>query len=100
MKDIKDIVFIVNARLNSSRLPNKMIKDFNGTNLLSIAIEKILKSKIIPKEQFYLSLYDKELIDIAKKYNCNVFHRSSNSVSSASETEKSLQILFITIYKI
>ena len=41
MKDIKDIVFITNARLDSQRIPHKMIKPFSGSTLTEILIEKI-----------------------------------------------------------
>jgi len=44
MKDIKDILIIVQARLNSQRVPRKMIRPFNDTTLFEIAIKKILNS--------------------------------------------------------
>lgn len=86
MKDLKDIAFVVSARLNSTRVPQKMIKPFAGSSLLEITIQKILSSKI-PKEQFYLSLHEPELKQIANKYQCNVFHRSYESANA----ETSLQ---------
>jgi CMP-N-acetylneuraminic acid synthetase len=86
-KDIKDILFILTARVNSTRTPLKMIRPFANTTLFEISIQKMLDSKIIPKDQLYLSLYDQELIDIAKKYNCNIFYRSKESANA----EKSLQ---------
>ena len=53
VKNIDDVCFIVQARLGSQRVPNKMIKPFADTTLVDIIIEKILKSNIIPKENFY-----------------------------------------------
>ena len=41
---------ILQARLNSQRVPRKMIKPFAGSNLFQIAIDKILASSIIPKQ--------------------------------------------------
>jgi CMP-N-acetylneuraminic acid synthetase len=79
MKNIKDILFITQARLESQRVPKKMTKPFCGTNLLHILINKIKKSKIIPLENFYLSVCDKELIDIAKEQDVNYFERSRES---------------------
>tara|TARA_Y100000592_G_scaffold49315_1_gene78071 strand:- start:9404 stop:10120 length:717 start_codon:yes stop_codon:yes gene_type:complete len=79
MKNIKDICFIIQARTQSTRVPNKMLKPFADSNLLEIAINKVLKSSIIPKDNFYLSIMDQELIDIAKKYNLNYFIRSEES---------------------
>lgn len=81
-KDIKDVCFIVQARLGSQRIPSKMIRPFAGTTLVDITIEKILKSKIIPKENFYFSVHEPELVDIGKKHGVNVFQRSRKSAVS------------------
>ena len=82
MKDIKDIVFITNARLDSQRIPHKMIKPFSGSTLTEILIEKIKSSKIIPIDNFYLSVHEEELIDLAKKHNVNFFKRSKESAQA------------------
>lgn len=79
MKNIKDICFIIPARTQSTRVPNKMLKPFADSSLLEIAINKILVSKKIPKKNFYLSIMDQELIDLAKKYKVNYFTRSEES---------------------
>lgn len=81
MKDIKDIVFIVQARLNSERMPQKMIKPFADTNLIELCIDKIKRSKIIPIENFYLSVYESELIEIAKRNNVKIYRRSIQSIT-------------------
>ena len=75
-KDIKDILFITQARLESQRVPRKMIKPFGGTNLVDILINKVKKSTIIPLENFYLAVRDKELIDIGTKQQINIYQRS------------------------
>ena len=67
MKSIKDICFVIQARLNSIRIPRKMIKPFSDTTLMDLGIQKVLDSKIIPEENFYVSVYEKELKDIAKE---------------------------------
>ena len=77
MKNIKDILFITQARLESQRVPQKMIRPFCGTNLLEILIEKIKKSNIIPLENFYLAVHNQELVDIAEKQNINYYKRSN-----------------------
>ena len=79
-KDIKDILFITQARLESQRVPRKMIKPFGGTNLVDILINKVKKSTIIPLENFYLAVHDKELIDIGTKQQINIYQRSKESV--------------------
>ena len=85
MKEIKDICFILQSRVNSKRLPRKVIKPFAGTTLFDIAINKLVNSELIPNENIYCSLYDDELKDIAQKYPVNIFHRSEESVSESSE---------------
>ena len=55
MKNIKDICFIIQARLSSERVPRKMIKPFAGTSLVDIACKKINQSIQIPNENFYFS---------------------------------------------
>lgn len=90
MKYIKEIVFIIHARLASTRIHHKMIKPFANTTLLDIAINKVLSSNIIPKENIYLSTYDQPLIDIGKKYNLNIFKRSEES----SINETNIKLLF------
>ena len=77
-KDIKDILFIVQARTNSERVPEKMIRPFADTCLFEIFLEKIKKSDI-PNEQFYASVHDKELIDLCNKHDINIFNRSLES---------------------
>lgn len=87
-KDIKDVIVIIQARTGSSRAPRKMVKDFCGTTLTDLAIEKVLKSKIIPRENFYLAVGDKELIDIGNKHRVNIFERSEESVKENSDVKK------------
>tara|TARA_R110000751_G_scaffold6403_4_gene27323 strand:+ start:10080 stop:10769 length:690 start_codon:yes stop_codon:yes gene_type:complete len=79
MKNLKNTCFIIQARTQSTRVPNKMLRPFANSNLFEIAINKLLKSKIIPKDNFYLSIMDQELIDIANKCGVNYFVRSEES---------------------
>ena len=88
MKKIEDILFVVQARMNSQRVPKKMTREFNGTTLFEIAINKILDSKIIPRDNFYVSVYEKELIDIANKLGANVFKRSYESANNDNSLQK------------
>lgn len=81
MKNIEDIVVIVQARLSSERCPRKMIKPFAGSNLVEICLKKLKQSEVFDQSNIYLSAYDKELIDVAKKNNINVFHRSECSAN-------------------
>ena len=79
MKNINDILFICQARLESERVPRKMVRPFCGTTLIDILIEKLKKSSIIPFKNVYLSVHDQELIDIANKHNINFYKRSKES---------------------
>jgi len=91
MKNIKDIVFIIQARTQSTRVPNKMLRSFADSNLFEIAINKVLQSSIIPKNNFYLSIMDQELIDIANKYEVNYFVRSEESTQEPVTLQKALE---------
>ena len=88
MKDIKDVLVVVQARLNSERVPQKMIRPFNDTSLFEIAIKKILASKLIPKDNFYVSVYEPELIAIAEKHNVNIYNRSEKSANAESSLQE------------
>ena len=90
MKKINDIAIIVQARISSKRCKRKMIKNFAGTNLLQILLDKIKKSKIIKKENFYVSSYDKEINKIVEKNNFQIFKRSKKSAISEGEDLKEL----------
>lgn len=89
-KKLEDCMFMMIARVNSTRCPNKMIRPFAGTTLFDIALKQVTNSKILKKEQIWTSLYDQELIDIAEKYGVNIFKRSYESAYA----EKSLQVLY------
>ena len=80
-KSLKDICFIIQARLNSTRVPRKMIKPFLDTTLMDLGILKVLDSKNIPKDNFYCSVYEEELVELCNKYDVNVFHRSEKSAN-------------------
>ena len=81
---LKKTAFIVQARLNSERVPEKMVKKFADTNLFELVLKKLLKSKIIPNEQIFASVYpgEKELINICKKLNIKKYKRSWASANN------------------
>ena len=82
MKSIDDIAIVIQARLGSKRIPQKMIKPFAGTTLTDIFLEKIKECKSFPIDNFYLSVYEPELQDIGFKHEVNVFYRSAASANS------------------
>ena len=81
MKNIDHICVIVQARLGSERIPNKMLKSFAGTTLFENIINIIQNTKLA-KNNFYVSVYEQELKDIANNKNVKIFHRSKNSAES------------------
>ena len=48
MKDINEVAVIIQARLGSQRVPQKMIKPFANTTLLDIFLEKVKNCKSFP----------------------------------------------------
>lgn len=85
MKKLEDICVLVQARLGSQRVPNKMIRPFCGTTLVDILFEKLKSLKSIPKENIYFSAYEDELKEIANSHGINIFHRSEKSANSEGE---------------
>lgn len=83
-KNLNNTLFIVQARLNSSRLPGKMLKSFAGTTLFDITLNKV-KQSIVPNSSFYASVNEPELIKVANKYDVNVFKRSKQSIANDDE---------------
>jgi CMP-N-acetylneuraminic acid synthetase len=82
MKNINEVAIIIQARLSSKRIPEKMIKDFAGTTLTDIFLQKVRQCKAFPMENFYLSVCEPELVNIGKKHGVNIFHRSEESANS------------------
>ena len=82
MKELKDIMVIVQARLSSERVPRKMLRSFAGTTLTDICINKIKESDFIPLENFYLAVHEPELVEAGEKSGVNVYKRSEKSAKS------------------
>jgi len=89
MKNLNDICFIVQARLNSERVPRKMIKPFTGTTLTDLVLQKLVASNI-PNNQIYFAVHEQELIDIGNKYPINIWKRSYESAN----VDKGITTLF------
>ena len=89
MKNIEDILFIVQSRLNSQRVPGKMLRPFAGTTLFGLILDKLLQSSIIPSDQIYASVYEDELIHEANiKRNIKIYNRSFESANNDSDITK------------
>ena len=81
MKNIDDLCVIVQSRLNSERVPRKMLKPFAGTTLFENVIDTIKKTKL-GKKNFYVSVFEQELKDIASSKGVKIFNRSEKSAES------------------
>jgi CMP-N-acetylneuraminic acid synthetase len=82
MKNKNDICLVVQARMGSQRVPGKMLKPFSGTTLMDICLEKLSKSKVIPNENIFISVWEEELKAAVNRHNLNVFNRSEESAFS------------------
>ena len=79
----KNIVCIVQARLNSSRLPGKILKKINKKNIvLEFLIKRLKKSKKISKIVIACpdTTEDKKIIKKLEKYKVNLFQGSELNV--------------------
>ena len=76
------LITIVQARLNSKRLPNKIFKKFNNQSVIEILTKKLLKSKKIGKVVFAIpsNSSQKKLLNYLKKNNLNYFEGSEKNV--------------------
>lgn len=74
-----DCSVVINARVDSTRLPRKLLRTFNGTTLLDIALEKISNLDVPFK---FLAACEIDIIDIYRKYDSDIYllNRSSASV--------------------
>lgn len=88
MKNIKDIAVIIQARTNSQRIPNKMLRSFANTNLFELVLSKLLKSKVIPQQNIIASVYEDELKQIANNLNINIYNRSYESANNDDSLQK------------
>ena len=58
-----------------------MLRPFGGTTLVDIALSKIARSTIIPHENFYFAVHEKELVSVGRRHGVNIFLRSERSAA-------------------
>jgi len=93
MKNKNDVCVLIQARLSSQRVKKKMIRPFYDTNLFELSIQKLLSCNI-NKKNIYVSIFEEELIDIAKKYDINIFLRSNKSAIWDNKKDGGLGIMY------
>jgi spore coat polysaccharide biosynthesis protein SpsF len=81
MESLK-VLLITQARVGSTRFPNKVAQKLADTTLLGLHLERIKKSKNI--SHFCVATTEEvgvdSIIDISKKYDCDVFQGSLSDV--------------------
>jgi len=88
MKKSDSIAIVVQARLNSQRVPQKMVRDFAGTTLFDIVLDKLIAAFPHSKEHIWASVYEDELISIAENKGVNIFYRSKESANNDNSLQK------------
>ena len=76
------VLAIIQARMGSTRLPGKVLKEILGKPMLAYMIERVQRSKYIDKVVIAttLSANDDQLFSYCKTQNWNVFRGSENDV--------------------
>ncbi|MEK4248255.1 acylneuraminate cytidylyltransferase family protein [Paenibacillus sp. FSL W7-1287] len=67
---ISNVLAVITARGGSKGVPRKNVRNLGGKPLIAWTIEEAQKSKYITK--LILSSEDKDIIDVAKQYGCEV----------------------------
>lgn len=77
---VKNPYIIVQARMNSERLPGKVLKTINGKTLLGILMERVKPAGIPIIIATSINLENDAIEREANKYNVDVFRGSENNV--------------------
>jgi len=73
------LAIVIQARVQSQRCKNKMLRNFANTDLISLALKKFSS---ISKYPLYFATYEPELITIGNNYNCKIIKRDQASAKS------------------
>ena len=97
-----NIVAIVQARIGSTRLPNKVMKKINGMPMIGLVFNRLSKSNKIDKIVLATSTDNNNLplIDYVQSINYNVFRGNGHNVLEryykAAKQEKAAIVIRIT----
>jgi len=81
-------MIIIPARLSSSRLPNKVLADINGTPMV---IKTALRAKKV--DEVVIATDSEEVIEVAKKYNIQAVMTNKNHKSGTDRIKEASDIL-------
>lgn len=82
---MQEIISLIPAKKNSTRLKNKNIKKYKGQTLISIAINASIKSKMISKT--FVSSDSTLILNIADKMNVNPIKRSKKLAKNSTTAD-------------
>lgn len=88
MKNLDSVAILVQARLNSQRVPQKMIRPFADSTLFGLVLDKIIKALPRQRENIWVSVNEPELIEIAKQKGVNIYYRSEESANNDNSLQK------------
>lgn len=94
MKENRKVAVVLQGRLNSQRVPNKMIRNFAGTSLWQIALDKLKESKVIPFDDIYISAGETELLEPAVDFNVYIRSKESCNATNDPNIPDSLMLLY------
>ena len=96
MKEERKVALVLQGRMNSTRVPNKMIRPFAGSNLFQLALDKIATSKVINPKDVFIAVGEDPLIEMASKTDFNIFLRTQKGCDSTNDPNvpDSLMLLY------
>ena len=80
---------IIPARLNSTRLPGKILIDLNGKPLIQRTFEACLSSELC--SNVFIAVDDKKVEEICKKFTANVIMTGTHHISGTSRIAEAVQ---------
>lgn len=88
---MREISVVMNARVASTRIPQKMVRPFAGRTLIELAMEKLIKFSVKHK---FLAARDQEILDLHRPFadQVEILPRSEESVAKTKGTPNLRQI--------
>ena len=98
MKNLSEIAVVMTVRKNSTRCKNKLLRDYAGTTLFDIALDKISALK---KYDIFIGAFEMEFKEKINKYsNVNLIERSQESANLSGNKANTVKNLFDMYNKI
>ena len=75
-------ILIIQARMGSTRLPGKVLKEVDGEPLLKFMIDRVVDSKLVDKVVIATTVSEKDdaIVDFCKNYNLSYYRGSEHDV--------------------